>query len=88
WSLLVESRGLCLVVYGQQINGAGGNDKFQCSGSMDPHVVRQAVNNLLPVWQTLNPAEANELEEARSKLESTESAPPYMQRIRSAWPVI
>ena len=88
WSFLVESRGLCLIVYGQQAIETGATDKFQCSGSMDPAVVRQAVNSLLAIWQTVNPAEANALEDARFTMGPTESAQPYMQRIRAAWPVI
>ena len=88
WSFLVESRGLCLIVYGQQAIETGATDKFQCSGSMDPAVVRQAVNSLLSIWQAVNPGEANALEDARFQMGPTESAAPYMQRIRAAWPVI
>ena len=88
WSFLVESRGLCLIVYGQQVSEAGAADKFQCSGSMNPQVVRQAVNSLLSDWQSINPAEANALEDARFDMGPTDSAAPYMQRIRTAWPVI
>jgi diguanylate cyclase (GGDEF)-like protein len=88
WSFLVESRGLCLIVYGQQVSESGAADKFQCSGSMDPAVVRQAVNSLLPIWQAVNPADADALEDARFNMGPTESAIPYIQRIRTAWPVI
>jgi diguanylate cyclase (GGDEF)-like protein len=88
WSFLVESRGLCLIVYGQQITESTDADKFQCSGSMDPQIVRQALNHLLPTWQTVNPTEANFLEDARFNMGPTESASPYIQRIRASWPVI
>ncbi|HEY9681786.1 MAG TPA: diguanylate cyclase [Oculatellaceae cyanobacterium] len=88
WAFLVESRGLCLIVYGQQATETGASDKFQCSGSMEPAVVRQAVNSLLSTWQSVNPAEANALEDARFNMGPTESSQSYMQRIRAAWPVI
>src|ERR1700728_1883038 len=48
WCFLVESRGLCLIVFGVQALESGPEAlKFQCSGSMDPQIVRQAFNRLL-----------------------------------------
>jgi len=88
WCFLIESRGLCLIVYGMQALESPTADKFQCSGSMDPQIVRQAFNWLLPTWQRLDPAESNRLEDARVNLGPCGSAPPYMQRIRSAWPIV
>ncbi|HEY9783844.1 MAG TPA: hypothetical protein V6D17_00490, partial [Candidatus Obscuribacterales bacterium] len=38
WCFLIESRGLCLVLYGQQTLESPGQ-KYQCSGSMDPQIV-------------------------------------------------
>lgn len=88
WCFLIESRGLCLIVYGQQAMEAPDADKFQCSGSMDPQIVRQAFNRLLPVWQSIDPSESNRLEDARVNLGPCASAAPYLQKVRSAWPVI
>lgn len=88
WSFLIESRGLSLIVYGQQTLESTESDKFQCSGSMDPRIVSQAFNRLLGIWQVVDLAEANLLEDARTNLGPADSATPYVQRIRSAWPVI
>lgn len=88
WCFLLESRGLCLIVYGQQAMESPDADKFQCSGSMDPQIVRQAFNRLLPFWQSVDLAESNRLEDARVNLGPCGSASPYVQKIRSAWPVI
>lgn len=88
WCFLIESRGLCLIVYGQQTLESPTSDKFQCSGSMDPQIVRQAFNWLLPTWQRVDLGESNRLEDARVNLGPCGSAPPYVQRIRTAWPII
>lgn len=88
WCFLIESRGLCLIVYGQQTAESPTADKFQCSGSMDPQIVRQAFNSLLPTWQRVDPAESNRLEDARVNLGPCGSAMPYMQRMRTAWPIV
>jgi len=63
-------------------------DKYQCCGSMDPQTVRQAFNRLLPTWQSTDLAESNRLEDARVNLGPCGSAPPYIHRLRSAWPVV
>lgn len=88
WCFLIESRGLCLIVYGQQVLESPVRDKYQCSGSMDPQIVRQAFNRLLPMWQFIDFEESNRLEDARVNLGPCGSAPPYVHRIRSAWPVV
>lgn len=88
WCFLIESRGLSLIVYGQQTLDLPESDKFQCSGSMDPRIVSQAFNRLLGIWQVVDLAEANLLEDARTNLGPVDSATPYIQRIRAAWPVI
>jgi diguanylate cyclase (GGDEF)-like protein len=88
WCFLIESRGLCLIVYGQQAMESPEANKFQCSGSMDPQIVRQAFNQLLPIWQLVDLNESNRLEDARVNLGPCGSAPPYVQRIRSAWPIV
>src|ERR1700743_1656179 len=51
WCFLIESRGLCLIAHGQQALESPEADKFQCAGSMDPQIVRQAFNRILPIWQ-------------------------------------
>src|ERR1700733_1645363 len=88
WCFLIESRGLCLIVYGQQALESPEAEKFQCSGSMDPQIVRQAFNRLLPIWQSKDLTESNRLEDARVNLGPCGSAPTYLQKIRSAWPIL
>lgn len=88
WCFLVESRQLCLVTYGQQTLTSAAADKFQCSGSIDPQIVHQALNQLLPIWQFIDPNEANLLEDAHNNLGTTTTLLPYAQKIRSVWPVI
>ncbi len=88
WCFLIESRGLCLIVYGQQAMESPDADKFQCSGSMDPQLVRQVFNRLLPIWQGVDLAESNRLEDARVNLGPCGSSTPYLQKVRAAWPVI
>lgn len=87
WCFLIESRGLCLVCYGQQA-AEDDPDRYQCSGSMDPQIVRQAFNRLLPIWQFVDLSESNRLEDARVNLGPCGSAPPLVQRVRNAWPVV
>ena len=88
WGFILESHGLCLVVYGQQAVESPDGDKYQCTGSMDPQIVKQAFDRLLPRWERLDKAESERLVDARQKLGPTGSAPPYVQRIRSAWPIV
>lgn len=88
WCFLIESHGLCLVVYGQQALESPDGEKYQCTGSMEPALVKQAFDRLLPKWQQLDLSESNRLEDARANLGPSGSAPPYMQRMRSAWPIV
>jgi diguanylate cyclase (GGDEF)-like protein len=88
WSFLLESRSLSLVVYGQQTLEALDSKKYQCSGSMDPQIVRQAFNRLLPIWQFFEPAEANRVEDARVNIGYSISAPQLVQQLKAAWPVV
>jgi len=88
WCFLLESHGLCLVVYGQQALESPDGEKYQCTGSMEPALVKQAFDRLLPKWQQLDLSESNRLEDARANLGPSGSAPPYMQRMRSAWPIV
>ncbi len=88
WCFLLESNGLCLVVYGQQALESPDGEKYQCTGSMEPALVKQAFDRLLPKWQQLDLSESNRLEDARANLGPSGSAPPYMQRMRSAWPIV
>ncbi len=87
WCMLMESQGLCLVVYGQEALESP-DLKYQCTGSMDPRVVSQAFNTLLPVWQGIDMTESNRLEDARVNLGPCGSAPPYVKRMKAAWPVV
>ena len=88
WCMLLESRSLSLVVYGQQAMEAVESEKFQCSGSMDPQIVRQAFNRLLPIWQFIDLTESNRLEDARANIGYSNSSPPLVQKLRQAWPVV
>lgn len=87
WGFLLESHGLCLFVYGQQAHESPDGEKYQCTGSMDPAIVKQSFDRLQPKWSNLDRPETNRLEDARAKLGPSGSALPYMQRIRSAWPI-
>lgn len=86
WCFLIESRGLCLILYAQQALESG--EKYQCSGSMNPLIVRNAFNLLLPAWQAVELGESNRLEDARVNLGPCGSAPAYVDRIRNLWPVV
>lgn len=88
WCFLIESRGLCLVLYGQQAVEAQNTQKYQCSGSMDPQIVRQAFNLLLPDWQNVDLGESNRLEDARVNLGPCGSAPMFIKKIKEKWPVV
>jgi diguanylate cyclase (GGDEF)-like protein len=88
WCVLLESRSLSLVVYGQQALEAVESEKYQCSGSMDPQIVRQAFNRLLPIWQFIDLTEANRVEDARVNIGYSNSAPNLVQQLKAAWPVV
>ena len=88
WCFLLESRGLCLVVYGHQAMESPDGEKYQCVGSMDPTLVKQAFDRLIPIWQQLDLAESHRLEDKRAALGPTGSAPPYLNRMKSAWPIV
>lgn len=88
WGFLLESRGLCLVVYGQQASESPDGDKYSCTGSMDPTIVKQAFDRLLPRWERLEKAESERLIDHRQKLGPSGSAQPFMQRVRQAWPIV
>jgi diguanylate cyclase (GGDEF)-like protein len=84
---LIESQGLCLVVYGYKNEDEPGN-VFQCVGSVDPQMVRKAFQTMLPVWQFIDLAETNRLEDARNNVGTPTSAPNFVQICRSEWPVV
>jgi diguanylate cyclase (GGDEF)-like protein len=85
WCFLLESRGLSLVVYAQEAEETA---KYQCSGSMDPQIVRQAFNRLLPVWQAVDLTESNRLEDARVNVGYSNSTPQLMQELHGVWPIV
>jgi hypothetical protein len=64
----MESPGLSIVVYGQQAMESPNSEKYQCTGSMEPAIVRESFNRLLPIWQSLNLSESNRLEDSRVSL--------------------
>lgn len=88
WCVLIESNSLSMIVFGQQALETTDSEKYQCSGSLDPQVVRQAFNRLLPTWQFIDLTESNRLEDARVNIGYCGSAPPLAQRLRAQWPVI
>jgi diguanylate cyclase (GGDEF)-like protein len=88
WCVLMESPGFSVVVYGQQAMESPNAEKYQCAGSMDPAIVREAFNRLLPVWQSLNLTESNRLEDCRVSLGPGGSLPQYVQKVRALWPVV
>jgi diguanylate cyclase (GGDEF)-like protein len=88
WCFLVESPQLCLVVYGQQAVEVSESEKYQCTGSMEPAIVRESFNRLLPIWQTLNLQDSNRVEDYRVSLGPGGSSPHFVQMLKSAWPVV
>jgi diguanylate cyclase (GGDEF)-like protein len=84
---LVESRGLCLVLYGHR-SDEHGPEVFQCVGSVDPDMVRRAFQMMLPVWQFLDLGETNRLEDARNNAGAPNSSPTAVQNCRNEWPVV
>lgn len=88
WCVLMESPGFSVVVYGQQAMESPNAEKYQCAGSMEPAIVREAFNRLLPVWQSLNLTESNRLEDCRVSLGPGGSLPQYVQKVRALWPVV
>jgi len=68
---------------------AADTEKYQCTGSLDPQIVRQSFNRLLPTWQFVDLTESNRLEDARVNVGYCDSAPTLVvQRLRSQWPVV
>jgi diguanylate cyclase (GGDEF)-like protein len=86
WCFLVESQKLCLIACGQQSSDPQG--RFQCVGSLDPHVVRQSFVKMLPMWQSINFAESNRLEDARNNLGQCSSSTELVELCRESWPLI
>jgi len=88
WSVIVESPRLSMVVYGQQATESSENHKYQCAGSIDPGIVREAFNRLLPVWQSLALADSNRIEDARISLGPGGCDPRFVQQVKGLWPVL
>lgn len=84
---LVESQGLCLVLYGHR-SEEHGPEVFQCVGSVDPDMVRRAFQMMLPVWQFLDLGETNRLEDARNNAGPPNTSPKVVQDCRNEWPVV
>jgi diguanylate cyclase (GGDEF)-like protein len=87
WCFLTESRQLCMVIYGQRMEDASGN-VYQCAGSLDPQVVRQAFGKLLPIWQSIDVSESNRLEDACRNIGQPATNPLLSQPLRTQWPVV
>ena len=96
---MVESKSLCLVLYGRELDDAAINaaeigdaatqrGTFQCVGSCDPLTVRRAYQLMFPLWQFVDLPEANNLEDARANAAAANSTTQHVQEARVAWPVI
>lgn len=85
---LVHSQGISVVVYGNCSDENGGNKIFQCVGSIDPHIVKRAFGFMLPVWQFVDLAESNRLDDARSQVGNPVTAPHFVAGIRNDWTAI
>jgi diguanylate cyclase (GGDEF)-like protein len=94
---MVESKSLCLVLYGREMDDSGvtaaeageaSRGTFQCVGSCDPLTVRRAYQLMFPLWQFVDLPEANNLEDARANAAAANSAAQFVQEARQAWPVI
>lgn len=88
WCFLVESQQLCLIVYGQQSGDMSAGPVFQCNGSCDAPVVRQAYSKMLPIWQAIDLAESNRVEDALKNIGQSATNPLMGQRCRQEWPVV
>lgn len=88
WSVIVETPRLSMVIYGQQAIESAENHKYQCAGSMDPSIVRESFNRLLPVWQSLSLADSNRIEDARISLGPGGSDPRFVQQLKGLWPIL
>jgi diguanylate cyclase (GGDEF)-like protein len=85
WCVLIENSNLNLIVYGLESTDS---DKYKCSGSMDPQVVRMAFSRLLPSWQTIDLKESLRLEDAIERLGVPSMKLPIIHRLKAAWPVV
>lgn len=83
---IVESHGLSIVIYAHHVEEYG-PDVFQCVGSVDPELVRQALQMMLPMWQFLDLSETNRLEDARANATKPTTTPQLMNDVRALWRV-
>lgn len=88
WCFLTVSQQLCLIVYGQQSEDMSAGPVFQCNGSFDQQVVLQALNKMLPIWQSIDLAASNNLEDALVNIGQPATNPLIAQRCRQDWPVV
>lgn len=80
----LESHGLAIVLYGQQVNQANGGT-FRCAGSLDPQVVSQCIAAMMPALQVADLPESARLDSARADLGGASSHPAIVQRCRAEW---
>ncbi|MBX9877722.1 MAG: diguanylate cyclase [Candidatus Obscuribacterales bacterium] len=85
WCFLVMSQLLCTIVYAQETDEPG---RFQCVGTVDPDLVRQAFDRMLPIWQQKDFAESNAVQDALTNLGTCTTTPDNAQICRNEWPVI
>ena len=88
WCFLVLSQQLSLIIYGQQSEGIATHPVFQCNGSVDPLIVREAFDMLLPSWQMLDLNETNRLEDAVKNIGVAGTIPEAAHSCRKVWPVV
>lgn len=85
WCFLVMSQWLCTMVYAQETDDA---QRFQCVGTVDPDLVRQAFDRMLPIWQHKDFAESNAVQDALTNLGTCTTTPDNAQYCRNEWPVV
>jgi len=88
WCFVLESRQFCLFVYGRQSPDATAGNEFQCAGSVDPQIVRQACAMMQPIWQYIDLPETTRSEDARRNLGPVSTTTQLAERCRVEWPII
>ncbi len=85
WCFIVMSQLLCTMVYAQETDDS---ERYQCVGSVDPDLVRQAFDRMLPIWQQKDFAESNAVQDALINLGACTTTPDNAQYCRNEWPVV
>jgi diguanylate cyclase (GGDEF)-like protein len=84
---LIASRDLSLVVWGHRIEDWVKPHTYRLVGSLDPEIVNQVSQLMLPVWQFVDPREANIYEDAYQNYGKFSTKPELLKELKEAWPV-